>query len=257
MAYPYNFKVVVSGKQVEVFKYSKHVWREFKKKSDDEEFNNTQKEPKQLNMFEQLELKKKKMQFSLNRTKTEIRRLSNSNPQLNKFMTLTFAKNITNLKEANYIFNQFIKRITYKYGDFEYLAVPEFQKRGAVHYHLLCKLPFVKVSELQRIWQQGFIKINKIDNVNNVGAYVCKYLTKDMFNERSFGKKKFFRSQSLSQSIELLGYWATKFVEKFLALLTPVFEKSFESEWVGTVEYQAYTLADIPDIDERSRSFRF
>jgi len=241
MAYPYSLKTVVSGKQVEVFEYQKNIWRDYE--ANDKE---NDKEPKQLNIFQQLAIKKQKALFSLNRTKTQIRRLTNANPQLTKFMTLTFAENITDLKEANYIFNQFIKRISYKYGDFEYLAVPEFQKRGAVHYHLLCQLPFTKVAELQEIWGQGFIKINKIDDVNNVGAYVSKYLTKDMFDERTFGKKKFFRSQSLSESIELLGYLATKFIEKFLAKLKPVFEKTFESEWVGQVKYKAYSLDFIP-----------
>ena len=58
MAYPYNFKVVVSGKHVEVYKYKKYVWRDFEKK--DFENVRSQKEPKQLDAFEQLELKKKK-----------------------------------------------------------------------------------------------------------------------------------------------------------------------------------------------------
>jgi len=243
MATTYNIKVVVSGKQVEVYKYKKSVWRDFKKKENN---NNTQKEPKQLSILEKIELKQKKQQYSVNRTRTEIRRLINSNTQLNKFMTLTFADIITDLKQANYIFNQFIKRITYKYPNFEYLAVPEFQKRGAVHYHLLCKLPFMEISELEYIWGQGFIKINKIDEINNIGAYICKYLSKDMFNDKTFGKKKFFRSQSLSQPIELLGYWAIMFVQKFLSLLKPVFEKTFESEWVGEVEYKAYSLDYTP-----------
>jgi len=139
-----------------------------------------------------------------------------------------------------------VKRISYKYPNFEYLAVPEFQKRGAVHYHLLCKLPFVEIGQIQAIWGQGFIKINKIDNVNNVGAYVSKYLSKDMFDERTFGKKKFFRSQTLSEAIEILGWLAGKFVEKFLSLVTPVFEKTFESEWTGEVEYKAYSLNFFP-----------
>lgn len=244
MAYTYDFKVVVSGKQVELYKYKKQVWREFESKKD----NETQKEPKQLNMFEQEQLKKQRMQFSINRTKTEIRRLVNSNPQLNKFLTLTFAENITDLKIANYIFNKFVLRMTYKYPGFEYLAVPEFQKRGAVHYHLLCNLPFIEIQELQAIWGQGFIKLNKIDNVNNVGAYVSKYLGKEM-DERSFGKKKFFRSQNLKESIELLGWTALKFVEKFLSLLTPVFEKVFKSEWIGEVAYSAYSLDFVPFVD--------
>jgi len=239
MAYTYDFKVVVSGKQVELYKYKKNVWREF------EANREPQKEPKQLDLFEQEKLKKQRMQFSINRTRTEIRRLVNSNPQLSKFITLTFAENITDLKTANYIFNKFVLRMNYKHPDFEYLAVPEFQKRGAVHYHLLCNIGFIEVAELQAMWGQGFVKINKIDNVNNVGAYVSKYLGKEM-DERTFGKKKFFRSQSLAGPVELIGMLAMRFAEKFLAFLTPVYEKIFKSEWVGEVEYSAYTLNFIP-----------
>ena len=98
MAYTYDFKVVVSGKQVELYKYKKNVWREYETKKDEI----LTKEPKQLDLFEQEKLRKQRMKFSVNRTRTEIRRLVNSNPQLNKFLTLTFAENITDLKTANY-----------------------------------------------------------------------------------------------------------------------------------------------------------
>jgi len=221
MAHAYDLKVVVSGKQVELYKYRKSVWRDYEINKEEV----LKKIPKQLDIFEQEKLKKQRRQFSINRTKTEIRRLVNSNPQLNKFMTLTFAENITDLKTTNYIFNKFVLRMSYKIPNFQYLAVPEFQKRGAVHYHLLCNLPFIEVSELQEIWGQGFIKINKIDNVNNVGAYVSKYLGKEM-DERTFGKKKFFRSQNLQKSIEILGWYAQQFIDKFLSVLIPVFKKT-------------------------------
>jgi hypothetical protein len=255
MAYTYDFKVVVSGKQVELYKYKKNVWREYK--NDKEEI--LKKEPKQLDLFEQEKLKKQRIQFSINRTKTEIRRLVNSNPQLNKFMTLTFAKSTTDLKEANYIFNQFIKRVAYRYPDFQYLAVPEYQKDedywgrkkeqgGSVHYHLLCNLHYIEIDALEWLWGQGLVNIREIGKVNNLGAYMSKYLGKELFSGRMFGKKKFFRSQTLKNPIELIGWIAQKFVDKFLALLTPVFEKVFKSEWVGEVEYFAYTLDFIPFI---------
>lgn len=237
MAYAYDLKVVVSGKQVEVYKYKKNVWRNYKIDKE----NKLEKEPKQLNIFEQQKLKKQRMQFSINRTKTEIRRLVNSNLQLNKFLTLTFADNITDLKIANRIFNKFVMRMMYKYPDFQYLAVPEFQKRGAVHYHLLCNLSYIKNIELQKAWGQGFVKINRIDNVNNVGAYISKYLGKEM-DERVFGKKKFFRSQDLNTPIEIIGWQSKIFIEKYLNPLAPVFEKTFISDWTGEIEYKACTL---------------
>ncbi|MBD3311109.1 MAG: hypothetical protein GF349_01265 [Candidatus Magasanikbacteria bacterium] len=242
MAYPYNFKVVVSGKHVEVYKYKKQVWRDFSKKQN----INTHKEPKQLDIFKRIKNQKIKKTSSLNRTRTEIRRLTNSNPQLNKFLTLTFSDNITDLKEANYIFNKFILRMNYKYPNFEYLAVPEFQQRGAVHYHVLCNLPFVHYKELTDIWGQGNIDIKKIKDITNLGAYICKYLGKDMFDERTFGKKKFFRSQTLKKPVEILGWSATKFIDLYLKLLNPTFEKTFESEYIGEVNYRAFALDFIP-----------
>jgi hypothetical protein len=253
MAYTYDLKVVVSGKQVELYKYKKNVWREYESNKEETII----KKAKQLDMFEQEKIRKQRVQFSINRTKTEIRRLVNSNPQLNKFMTLTFAKSTTDLKEANYIFNQFIKRITYRYPDFEYLAVPEFQKDedhwgrkkehgGSVHYHLLCNLPYIENNVLEWFWRQGMVNIRQIGKVNNLGAYMSKYLGKELFSGRMFGKKKFFRSQNLKEAIEILGWYAQKFIEKFLSLLTPVFEKTFQSEWVGEVDYKAYSLDFIP-----------
>ena len=237
MSYTYSIKIIKSGKQVEVYKYHKSVWRDYK--ADRERI--LKRKPEQLNIFDQQKFKKKRSAFSLRRTRREIRRLVNSNTQLNKFLTLTFAENISDLKTTNYIFNKFVMRVVYQFPDFEYLAVPEFQKRGAVHYHLLCNLPVVQVSDLQEIWGQGFIKINKIDNIDNVGAYVSKYLSKET-DERNFGKKKFFRSQSLKTPDEILGFKADKFEKDFLSILAPVYESVFESAWTGKVEYKSYFL---------------
>ncbi|MBP7845880.1 MAG: hypothetical protein KA007_00385 [Candidatus Pacebacteria bacterium] len=245
MAFTYNKKVVVSGKHVEVYTYKKSVWRDFEKRTQESVKETSQKEPKQLDIFERIKIQQQKQEYSVNRTRTEIRRLINSNPQLNKFMTLTFADNFTDLKKANYLFNQFIKRMNYKYPNFRYLAIPEFQQRGAVHYHLLCDMPFIHYSVIHETWGHGNIDIKTLKDVDNIGAYVCKYLSKDMFDERTFGKKKYFRSQTLTDPIEILGWLATKFIERFLSLLTPTFEKTFESEWVGEVEYKAYRLDNL------------
>ncbi len=239
MSYAYDRKVIISGKQVEVYKYRRDIWKEFKKKED------IGKDTKQLDIFEQIANKKIRAQSSINRTRTQIRRLVNSNPELNKFLTLTFADNIIDLKQTNYIFNQFIKRLTYRYPDFKYVAVFEFQKRGAVHYHLLCELPFINSKSMELIWKQGFIKLKKTNNVSNIGAYMSKYLGKEI-DARTFGKKKFFKSQNLNKPIELFGYRADQFIERFLADLVPVYEKTFNSEWTGDINYKAYTLESSP-----------
>lgn len=191
---------------------------------------------------EQEEEDARKIQFSVRRAKTEIRRSINANPQLNKFLTLTFADNLSDLSVTNPMFNKFIKRITYRYKDFQYLVVPEFQKRGAVHYHLLCNLPFIDVKELAKIWGHGFIRLNRIDNVQNVGAYISKYLSKELFNEKLAGKKKYFRSSKLKKPTEFIGELAVKYAQKLEEQMTPEFEKEFTSDYVGKVKYRVYKV---------------
>jgi len=83
---------------------------------------------------------------SLKRAKANLRRLINANVGQYgkefkaKFLTLTFRENVQNIKQANYEFNKFIKRLNYRlYGtkkvNLKYTTVIEFQKRGAIHYH--------------------------------------------------------------------------------------------------------------------------
>ena len=192
------------------------------------------------------------LERNVKRARSAIRRLVNSNSDLNKFLTLTFADNVTDFIKANAEFENFIKRVRRIYKDFKYLAVPEFQKRGAIHYHLLCNLEFVDVNEFAKIWGFGFIRLNKITNVDNVGAYVCKYLGKMNFDKRLFKKKKFFYSRNLlkplvvdklSEVLDLLSFFNLKSLDK-------KFNITFDSKWFGVVEYTQYKIKQLQNIFE-------
>ena len=68
------------------------------------------------------------------RAKREVRRLINANvgrhskeKNTDKFLTLTFAENITDIQEANRHFHHFMKKLRYHYGAFEYLGTPQIQ----------------------------------------------------------------------------------------------------------------------------------
>ena len=98
---------------------------------------------------------------------------------------------------ANYEFMKFIQRLKYNYGDFKYLAVVQFQECGAVHYHMLANLDYIDKEKLSKIWGKGFIKINDIKNVDNVGAYIVKYMNKNIIDKRLMGKKAYFASKNL------------------------------------------------------------
>lgn len=96
--------------------------------------------------------------------------------------------NIRNVKECNYVFKKFIQRLKYELKEeFKYLAVIEFQDsndRGAIHYHVLFDFAYININILSNIWGMGFCWVNKIDHVDNVGAYLIKYICKDGGDKR-------------------------------------------------------------------------
>jgi hypothetical protein len=183
------------------------------------------------------------------RARNQIRRLINMNfNNQSLFVTLTFAKNIQDIAYANDEFKKFIKRIRRKQDDFAYVSVMEFQKRGAIHYHMVCnwKITWETHEELQwreqeiaRIWRHGFCDIQEITKLDNVGAYLIKYMTKDNVDDRLNGKKRYFHSRNLDQPIELTGEEARKVIEEYLNKI-PVFTNEYSSEWTGKVMYREY-----------------
>jgi len=279
----YDFKLIKSGKEIEVYVYkTKKILKGYTRKKNcteeqkilikEKQAQAKQKEVEYMELVEEWgceqevadlhQTQNQKTTFSISRTRTNIRRLTNANPHLRKFLTLTFAESTTELLEANHLFNTAMKRILRAKPAFEYIAVVEFQKDvdyygnkkekgGSVHYHLLCNIVLpdnVDTFAWERrfaikYWKNGFVKIREVNTVTNMGAYFCKYLGKDMFDKRMFGKKKFFCSRQLNKPVEMTGGKAISFFNRFVKpTLKPIFEKTFTSEYTGRVEYSAYSL---------------
>ena len=170
-----------------------------------------------------------------------------------KFVTLTFRDteefDIKNVKECNKKFKQFVQRMKYRYPEFLYVAVIEFQdsnNRGAVHYHMVCNIPYIKAKELSDIWENGNIKINRIKQCDNVGAYVTKYMVVDMDDERLQGLQAYNRSRGLLEPVELASwrkeeYDQVQIILQSLEGKTPSYGgQPYESENAGTILYRQY-----------------
>lgn len=183
----------------------------------------------------------------LDRTRATLRRIVSANSEqwgcLPLFITYTFAKNITDLKEANTIFSLYHKRVKYHLKiTLKYLVVVEFQKRGAVHYHCIYfNIPFIP--KLKHIladeWGQGFVDVKSIKNIRSVGAYVSKYLRKDMGDKRLNGNKSFYCSRGL---IYPSLYRSEQNIDKFLktSTLNIVSQKAILTERYGMIRYSTY-----------------
>ncbi|MFD0591158.1 hypothetical protein ACFQZE_24470 [Paenibacillus sp. GCM10027627] len=184
------------------------------------------------------------------RSKMNLRRLVLANfSNMDKFVTLTFrdgtVQDVTNVLECNKEFDKFLKRLRREYGDFKYCRVVEFQdanNRGAIHYHCILTLPYVPYEKLGHLWRNGFVGINAIDKVDNVGAYIQKYMTKDFNDDRLAGKKAFSTSQNLDKPIILHGREAYQLAEKYLEDKEKVFANSYDSEHHGLISYSEYNM---------------
>ena len=197
---------------------------------------------------------------ALRRTRMTIMRLVNSNPDFISFLTLTFDENkfenkkdITEFEKCNYLFMTFIQRLKYNFPGIKYLAVPEFQgdyyfrtniKKefgGAIHYHLLLN-QMVDTKKIEKVWRHGFVKINKIKSINNVGLYVSKYLSKESFNRKYFGKKKFFYSRNLNRPQEFKGQECEEMLMGYSPPPEKVYEKEFSNKYRGEVMVNIYQI---------------
>ena len=239
----YREKLIISGNKIELYKYQALIkgapkWK--KKKTRIVKRRTKEQIIEQAKKSEESNHKMEVMRYSsLRRTRSRITRLINSNDDIRTFITLTFKENITDLFVANDIFKKFIKRLKRKFPKLKYLAVPEFQKRGAVHYHILVNIEYLENDKLADIWEQGFVMINKVRHINNLGMYISKYIGKDLFDVRYFGMRKILLSRNLNQPIVLTAY---KGVMNFLdkTKLKLLFEKKYISDWLGVIYYRLY-----------------
>lgn len=239
----YQEKLIISGNRVELYKYEAPVKSGVKRKKKRIVKRRTKEQViEQVKKSEESNFEAEVMRLSsLRRTRARITRLVNSNQDLQTFITLTFKENITDLREANKIFKKFILRLKYSHKNLKYLAVPEFQQRGAVHYHVLVNIEYLDNSKLAEIWQQGFVMINKVKHINNLGLYVSKYICKNLFDVRYFGMRKILCSKNLEQPMILT---ALKDIIVFFnpANLKLLFERKYLSDWLGKINYSLFSL---------------
>lgn len=237
----YTSKVIVSGDIVEFYEYDVPILVGY----DIKDYHGCGR------CFEANEEDKKNNRAkALTRAQRDLRRLVNSNINKydieSKFVTLTFSAHITTFEVANYEFKKFRQRLEYELGfKLKYVVVPEFTKIGRIHFHLVMfNMPFIRNSKLCEIWSNGFIKINKIDNIANVGAYVCKYITKANTDVRLQGKKSYFSSRGLYKPIEIIDKNRVANLIVALPVCSLTYSNTFENEYNKTI-YKQYNMSKL------------
>ena len=245
-----NARVIITGSIVEVYFYpEKELSYSYHSPKKRDCGSNTE------NKEVDIEAKLKSRLTSESRSKSNLKRLINTNAHISNnpfkpvFGTFTFKENIQDLKIANKIFSKFLKRLNYFVGDgvkksfLKYVVVPEFQKRGAVHYHaIFFNLKFIQIDILAKIWDQGFIFFKKIDHIKNVGSYISKYLCKEVGDERTNRHKRYFSSRNLNRPIVIKNKETCSWVLSYLKKEYRVYKKEIQSEYHGKVIYAQFNL---------------
>ena len=122
---------------------------------------------------------------SLRQTFKKLRYLINANftgATNELFVTLTYAEQTNDHLQVGKDYDKFLKRLRYEYGSVDAIKVLEPHASGNWHMHVLFRFNamrnvYIPNDTLAKIWGLGYVKIQSLKNVDNIGAYVSAYLT--------------------------------------------------------------------------------
>lgn len=203
----YNLKVIQSRNRLEVYRYSVP---QVKGKG-----NNHNGRKGKSDCSKKVEKNRKEV---LNKARNNIIRLVNCNPELCTFITFTYASNMQDLKQSKEDLRQCIRYMQKFWKGLKYLYVLEYQRRGAIHYHMLCNIPMTiktarngeykstEQKELEQYfhevyWPYGWVDIRNLkeQGVTNVGLYVSVYLVEDLLSLNLEGARCYGYSRNLDK----------------------------------------------------------
>lgn len=215
----YNLKIIRCGNRLEIYKVNDYVIRECRKrelvKIEHEECEREEHKEKQKQS-------KKDRLRNLTDTRNNIIRLIKCNPDMQTFITLTFAKE-QDYKESKKALNIFFTKLRKDYSDLKYLWVLEYgEVNNRLHYHVLCNYEIdIKLSnsnqkksvahkqlenEFQdRYWKYGFVDIRQLqeEGNTNIALYVSTYIVKSLGNLNLEGYRVYgYSRKTLDKPVE-------------------------------------------------------
>lgn len=180
-------------------------------------------------------------------------------------------ENFTSIKKANEKFDNWRSNLKKRLkNDFKYVCVPEFQKNGTVHYHLLTNIDYTDFNLLSKdelkifkpfkgwhifrtvnSWKYGYSDVQNIKDMNVVG-YISKYMTKDIDN-RLFGHRRYLYSQGLKKPSVI--YLDSETNDRLLKILDFNYYENFKNVYadknglaIDFIEYKGFDELNIEEV---------
>lgn len=187
---------------------------------------------------------------SMNRAKNNLMDMLRCN-DFNFFVTLTFNNDKFDRlddKETRKKFTQWANNVTRDLPNMKYVAVPEYHKKGGLHFHLLVggvsaldlgfedsgkrvKSGRCKGQTIYNVskWRKGFSTATEILDTNAVKYYLSKYLTKGKVDPRFFNKKRFYVSRNINRpQIDKMSFICTDTFDIFDSIIKEDYNIDYE-----------------------------
>lgn len=266
MAY---YKVIQSGSQVEVYEFALtpsnkgYVKPRVKKSEEDRR------------RLKRLRANLPRRASSIRRARDAFRRivLANISGESHPVLATFTMYEVVPLKVAWKRFEEFSARLRRKYGRrYRIIVVPEFQKRGAVHFHSLvwdlapeigCVGQFVgygskrrfiekcsperkcerSTRNLQRAWLWGFCDCIETDGSVKLAGYLSKYMSKAMSDPRLRGARSYSASRNVLRPMSVSGSSIGAYLEEIVGVDNlPLHTREFDTKYLGRSSYKRYKV---------------
>lgn len=167
-------------------------------------------------------------------------------------VTLTSADRALGLTRGYLFIREFKRQYENKMGKtFTYIAVPEWQKKGRLHFHLIIwGIPeLVAQSEratrnLQRLYARGYLDVRVArDSSPKIASYLAKYMSKAYSDKRLGGR----RCYTTSREIDKPTTFGSNTLSSYLTDIIPVDNslenmKIYDTVWLGKCQLTKYKI---------------
>jgi len=257
----YN-KYIAYGKTFELYEYEKEILFNGRSKATTRDRSKVLVDHPDMDSNGVLGLQQKtlqtKRQDNSHRATLAFKRLILSNldrVETPLLVTLTYAQNQKDISIGYRDFRSFIQTCRYRYGSlFKYISVPEFQKRGAVHFHsLFWGLPFELLLQertsynlspsLSECWSLGYVYLKKTDGNEKLSTYLSKYMSKAFIDPKLKYHKAYTTSRNIKRPIIQGGFspvWPV--VSDWVGDKSPCKVKEYHTQYLGKGRLSVYNL---------------
>ena len=210
---------------------------------------------------------------NINRSKFTLQRLVKCNIECwRSFITLTFKDNIKDLTVAYRTFRRFVINTQKRLKDFKYVCVPEYQKNGKVHYHLVTNIDLNDLSLCYhqtfknkdyvhlRLWSKeldennepigyGYDLVETVrdkdgNDTKKICGYISKYISKSYISDSFFNHNRYYSSQNLNRPIEILLDLDNPLdYEKFISITTGhelIYSNNYQDDYNNNIIFYEY-----------------